>query len=132
MPATCSGRLTAATSASSTGPIKKLKRIDPAGGQVEIICDAPVGLGGTWGDDGTILFGSANSSGVFRVPFTGGVPVRLTTPAPSYIHSFPAFLPDGRHFLYFATSVRGSASARDSSWTMVGSLDGKEPKRLAP
>ena len=112
-------------------PQQKLKRIDPAGGQAEIICDAPAGLGGTWGDDGTILFGAANSSGIFRVSSAGGVPVRVTTPEPSSIHSFPAFLPDGRHFLYFLTQGPGR-QAHDTSWTMVGSLDGKEAKRLAP
>jgi len=35
-------------------------------------------LGGTWLDDDTIVFGSCASSGLRRVPATGGVPQAVT------------------------------------------------------
>jgi dipeptidyl aminopeptidase/acylaminoacyl peptidase len=93
----------------------KLKRIDSSGGQPQILGDAIFGLGGDWGDDGTILFatGEANS-GISRVAANGGVPVEITTPAPSSSYSFPHFLPDGRHFLYLAKPEEFS-SARDET-----------------
>jgi Tol biopolymer transport system component len=84
----------------------KLKKVQIAGGPPMVLCDAPVGRGGTWSRDNVILFTSSNSGGVLRVSSNGGAPVVVTTvdPAHETSHRWPHFLPDGRHFLYTATS----------------------------
>ncbi len=87
----------------------KLRRVPARGGPVEEICDAPAGRGGSWGADGTILFSPTGTGGIFRVPASGGPPrpvTRLTKPHET--HRWPAWLPDGRHFLFVAwASVAG-------------------------
>jgi len=90
----------------------KLKRVPVAGGLPQTICDAPAAAterdmagGGTWNSDGIIVFSTGVSSSLMRVLAAGGpaTPVtRLDTSAGETRHSWPQFLPDGRHILYFA------------------------------
>jgi serine/threonine protein kinase len=62
----------------------KLQKIDVTGGPPQVICDAPIAgggssTGGTWGRDGTIIFGNgAPGTGLFRVASGGGTPVAVT------------------------------------------------------
>ncbi len=95
----------------------KLKKIDIEGGPPQVLCDVGPGVGGgTWNQDGTIVFVADR---LFRVPGTGGTPVALATTAPSDERPgprFPWFLPDNRHFLYAAGSPNKIyAGAIDSS-----------------
>ena len=86
----------------------KLKRIEAAGGTPEILCDAPLGFGGTWNSAGVILFAPAqNSVGLHQVSDRGGVPTPVTSldgARLEYQHTFPRFLPDGRHFVFLVWS----------------------------
>ncbi|MGE5277434.1 MAG: protein kinase domain-containing protein [Acidobacteriota bacterium] len=105
----------------------KLMRIDASGGSVQVLCDATSPRGGSWGSRGTILF-SVNTGGeVHRVPENGGEPTVL----PALVsrgrgsYRWPTFLPDGRHFLYFA--LGGNPN---SIGIFAGSLDSSETTRL--
>jgi eukaryotic-like serine/threonine-protein kinase len=107
----------------------KIKKIDIATGLVQVICDFAAdrrGFSGSWNRDGTIIF-FVGALGIYRVPASGGTP----TPIPGFEKSeevlkrWPQFLPDGKHFLYLATTV-----AKSSSEVMVGSIDGGESKHL--
>jgi Tol biopolymer transport system component len=113
---------------------QKLMRIDALGGQPQIVCDAPLGLGGDWSRDGTILFSpSANEgSGIYRVSASGGTPVEVTHPATAakVKHVFPVLLPDGRHFLYLVRPNSFEGQSGEGT-IFVGSLESKETKRLA-
>lgn len=102
----------------------KLKRLDIAGGSPKDLADAPQGYGGAWNDGGTIIF-CANNRDLFRIPSDGGEPKQLThLQRPQQTsHRQPWFLPDGRHFLYFATGAEGRG-------IYVDSLDQSKPKRL--
>ena len=80
----------------------KLKRIEVSGGLPLAIADAPVGRGGTWNEDGVILFAPTANSPLFRVPASGGAAVAVTTLERHVSHRYPFFLPDGRQFLFFA------------------------------
>ena len=112
------------------GGDSKLKRIDVAGGQPQIVCDAALGVGGDWGADGGILYSPDMSSGIYRVPAGGGVPVEITKPQKSRSgHSFPAFLPDGKHFLYFERPDYLQSNNRQGS-VWIASLDGKDARQL--
>ncbi len=107
-----------------------LNRIDVAGGAVRRICEAPTGRGGTWLTDGTILFTpTAIAEGLHRVAAGGGEASTFTQLDGSrheISHRWPALLPDGRHFVYYAM-----AAGRDRG-LYLGSLDGAPPRLLVP
>jgi serine/threonine protein kinase/Tol biopolymer transport system component len=102
----------------------KIKRVPASGGPVQEVWEGLQQAEGTWGKDGTILYGNAGG-GLYRVNAAGGKPVQVTTPNKELkesLHRAPYFLPDGRHFLYLAQSP---------NTIYVGSLDPAEPpKRL--
>ena len=84
----------------------KLKTIAVAGGDADTLCDAPNGRGGTWNVDGVIVFSAMFSSPLFRISATGGQPAAATVmDAHGVGHTWPQFLPDGRHFLYYERST---------------------------
>ena len=109
---------------------KKLKKIDIAGGPALTICDAD-GLGGSWNQEGTILF-ALPSSPLYRIPASGGTPVAVTKLDVSKhvtTHRYPHFLPDGRHFLYLAANLAGGPND-PANQIHVASLDGREDKAI--
>ena len=113
----------------------KLKKIDTAGGTPQTLSNLPSGVrprGGAWGSDGVILFVAADI--IYRVPATGGeqIPVLGGEQAPANAPGGarpntasvrPCFLPDGRHFLHYAT-------APQEAGIYLASLEGKEGRRL--
>jgi len=106
----------------------KLKKVDVLGGPPQTLCDAPTSQGATWNRDGVILFTPNILSPLHRVSSAGGPATPVTTLDPSreeVSHRWPYFLPDGKHFLFFARS-----NQPEKSGFHVGSLDSKEVKRL--
>jgi eukaryotic-like serine/threonine-protein kinase len=106
----------------------KFKKVDLSGGAPQTICDAPSNAGGSWSRDGMIIFSRGVADGLYSVPAAGGTPIRVTEVDGSLNeleHSWPVFLPDGRHFLYLARNAQPENSA-----IYVGTLDSKERKRL--
>ncbi len=106
----------------------KLKKVDLSGGASQTLADAQVNRGGTWNQDGVILFAPAFDGGLFRVSASGGTVTPVTsldTSRRQSAHSWPHFLPDGRHFIYLA---RGSN--RQDNGIYLGSLDSGESKLL--
>jgi Tol biopolymer transport system component len=106
----------------------KLKKLEWSGGPVQTICDAPSGRGGTWNRDGVIVFTpeARLGGGLYRVSASGGTPVQISTPDQvrgEDSHRYPVFLPDGKHFLYFAPSFSGQKGV---DAIFVGSLDSNE------
>jgi Tol biopolymer transport system component len=100
----------------------KLKRIDASGGPAQELCPAVLGRGGTWNKEGVILFAPAVKAGLWRVSDRGGgVATRLDGFHEDAVR-FPAFLPDGRHFLYHLGLWGGD--------TYLGSLDAGAPRLL--
>ena len=83
----------------------RLQRVELAGGSPLTICEVPGMIGGAWGDEGRIIFGSLGT-GLFQIFAVGGKPSSLTTLDMSRgenTHRSPQILPGGR-FLYFARS----------------------------
>ena len=106
----------------------KLKVVDIAGGPVRTICDVPLGRGGTWNKHDDILFAPNILGPLFRVSSAGGKPVRVTALNASRGeegHRWPRFLPDGRHFLYFAAGRDPELSGID-----VGVIDSEQGRRI--
>ncbi len=92
---------------------RKLWKLSLAGG-------SPVALGevgnnprgGSWGEDGTIVVGLSQTSGLHRVPAAGGAlePLtRLDLAAGETSHRWPQVLPGGKHVLF-------SSLTEESSW----------------
>jgi len=85
----------------------KLKRADIGGGGAETLATLDNQIGGlAWGRGNDILFAS-NNHGLRRIAPSGGAVVEITQRDAALEESFhdcPAFLPDGRHFLYLGYS----------------------------
>ena len=107
---------------------RKLKRTDVGGGSVLTVCDAPAGRGGTWNQNDTIVFAPGIISALYRVAAGGGTPAQLTTVNESEpAHRFPAFLPDGHHYLYTAYGP-----TRDKDTLFLADLESKERQAVIP
>jgi len=110
----------------------KLQKIDAAGGPAFVICEAPNGRSGGWNRDGVIIFSADPSSGIVRVPASGGRPAPVTALDASHgetTHRWATFLPDGLHFLYMAAS-HGAGAKSETNAVYVGRLDAKERELL--
>ena len=106
----------------------KLKKIEASGGPPQVLCDPRVGRGGAWNREGVILFAPFPTGPLYRVAESGGDPspvTKLDSARQENSHRWPAFLPDGRHFLFVARSVQSENRA-----VYVGSLDSKVTRRL--
>ena len=85
----------------------KLKKIALAGGAAQTIADLRSYVGGCWVSDDAIVI--AISTGLVRIPSSGGVPVPLTEidrNGGETFHAAGAPLRDGRHFFYYRGRVR--------------------------
>jgi serine/threonine protein kinase len=81
-----------------------LKIADVAGRSVIDLCAIEQGRGGAWNSRGEIVFGT-RTTGLFRIPATGGSPFLLTkVHSREANHRFPTFLPDGDHVVYVVQS----------------------------
>jgi len=77
----------------------ELKIVSAAGGAPRTLTAALNPTGGTWNDAGVILFGS--EPGLSRVDAVGGELTAVTMRQGGNLHSRPAFLPEGRHFIFW-------------------------------
>jgi hypothetical protein len=103
----------------------KLKTVEAIGGSVTELCAAPTERGGAWNGDNVILFAPTNSGPLQRLTL-GGTPTPATELAKGErSHRWPAFLPDGRHYLYFV-GVGDNLTGE----IRVGSLDSKTTARV--
>jgi len=109
----------------------KLKKIEAAGGPVQTLCDAASGRGGSWNNDGVIIFtpSAQLGTGMFRISVAaGGAPTPISTPdvrRGGNTHRWPVFLPDGRHYLYLEANVRGGSEV---DGIYMGLLDSNEKR----
>jgi Tol biopolymer transport system component/predicted Ser/Thr protein kinase len=88
----------------------KLKRIDPSGGPATILAVAVGARGGTWGEDGTIIFAPQTNGGLRKIPAAGGTPAACTqrdAASHEVTHRWPQFLPGGRRFIYLTQDTDG-------------------------
>jgi eukaryotic-like serine/threonine-protein kinase len=104
----------------------KLKRLDIGGGAPQTLAAVTTSArGGTWNADGVILFSPITTSGLFRVPASGGQAVAVTKLVQQTNHRLPFFLPDSRQFLFLAQG------APEATGIYLGSLDSAQTWRLA-
>jgi Tol biopolymer transport system component len=85
----------------------KLKKISVQGGAAVTLCDAPNPAGGSWGEDGNIIFAPNGRAGLSLVSEVGGIPQPLTQldqQKGDTTHRFPQILPGGQAVLFMAGS----------------------------
>ena len=90
---------------------------------------------GAWGPDDTIVYASAATGGLRRVPAAGGQPEQLTTSEDGAVHGWPEFLPGGQAVL-FTRGIPldpGIAAVTIDSGEVVDILPGgSDPRFVAP
>ncbi len=81
----------------------ELRKLSLASGTVRRVCELPLGSpgpAGAWNNEGTIVFSTGSTKGLYSVSAAGGEARPLTTPDEGTHHWWPQFLPDGRRFLF--------------------------------
>jgi Tol biopolymer transport system component len=107
----------------------EIRKLSLATGTVQTICTLPQpdAVGGTWAQDGTLLFATGGAGArVYAVPAGGGEVQPLTTHDASRGetgHYWPQLLPDGRRFLF----VVGSSG--ENAGLFMASLDRPDERR---
>jgi serine/threonine protein kinase/Tol biopolymer transport system component len=105
-----------------------LLRAELAGSAPTVIArNVGVSVGGTWNQDGAILFGIFGASPLLRVAAMGGAPVPLNgLAAEGTFNAYPNFLPDGDRFLFASVAPDESGELR------IGALSTGTSQRLMP
>jgi Tol biopolymer transport system component len=100
----------------------KLKRLDIDAGDSQGLANVLTPAGGTWNQDGVILYVANDSAGVLQISAAGGEPRRAT--AGDLATRLPQFLPDGKHFLFYV------ASGTVPAGVYVGELGNQDVRRI--
>ncbi len=106
-----------------------LKKVPAAGGPVTVLAETPNPRGGSWNQDNVIVYEPDYRDSLWRISAAGGAPaVRLTKfeTGKHTTHRWPRFLPDGKHFLFFATNHSGGSE----QGIYFGSLEDGSYKRV--
>jgi serine/threonine protein kinase/Tol biopolymer transport system component len=106
----------------------KMKRLEASGGGLQVLADAPVPRGGSWNQDGIILFAPGAAGGLSRVSAAGGTVEQVTaldSKKNEDSHRWPCFLPDGQHFVFLVRSGLTTGAAQ-----LYGSSLGSKDKTL--
>jgi hypothetical protein len=108
----------------------KLAKIAASGGPVAVLADAPNPRGGSWSANDVIVFAPDFLGGLQKVSAQGGTsqPATLIEKTKHDTHRWPWFLPDGKHFLFLATSHIGGDPKPNGIY--FGSVDNKEIRQI--
>jgi serine/threonine-protein kinase len=101
----------------------QLKKVPTQGGPVRTIASAPLGFGGVWAPDGTIVFAPTNASALSRVSSEGGTvtgATALDTSRGEFSHRWPELSSDGKAVLF----TSGAEGSWDDAEIVVQPLDG--------
>jgi eukaryotic-like serine/threonine-protein kinase len=104
----------------------KLKKISTQGGAAVMLCDASNDRGGSWSEDGTIVFTPVIRAALSKVSSAGGPPQPLTTldkQAGDLTHRWPQVLPGGKAVLF--TSSITTASYEDAEIVVYSMSSGQ-------
>ncbi len=109
----------------------KLKKISIAGGPPLALANVQLNpRNGSWNEEGVILFSPNSLSSIHKVAAAGGPVTEVTKLSQGETtHRWATFLPDGKHFLYFAGS-HGAPSESETNAIYVRTLDNPQPKLL--
>jgi serine/threonine protein kinase len=108
----------------------KVMRIAATGGPIATVADAPNSRGGSWSANDVIVFAPDFVGPMAKVSAQGGTaePATVLDRAKHTTHRWPWFLPDGKHFIFLATSHTGGDPKQNGIY--FGSLDSKETHQV--
>ena len=105
----------------------KLQKMSVSGGTPQALANVLSSRGGSWGSQNIIVYAPDTASGLWRINADGSGNAPLTNDLfalhkEQQTHRWPVFLPDGRHFLYWAGNF---ANVKDdkSSGIVLGDID---------
>ncbi|MFN0101735.1 MAG: protein kinase domain-containing protein, partial [Bryobacteraceae bacterium] len=103
----------------------KTKKIAVEGGAAVTLCDAPLGYGGSWGDDGNIIAALDFRTVLARIPAGGGKPEPVTKMAAGEdTHRWPQVLP-GSQIVLFTAATASTFSYDDANIDMISLRTGE-------
>ena len=106
-----------------------LKKVELAGGNVTILANAANPNGGTWGDNGLIIFNRAPTLDLWRVSANGGELKQLPRLSSELQHAYwPQLLPGGKVLL--VTGVNGQGDNVDEESVKTVSLKDGQSRTL--
>ena len=112
----------------------KLQKIAVSGGTPQPLTSVLAARGGTWGRQNVIVYAPDPSSPLWRINAdgSGAAPITAELMAANSLqqtHRWPVFLPDGKHFLYWAGNFSNAPDDKISG-IYLGSIDDKQQKRV--
>jgi Tol biopolymer transport system component len=111
----------------------KLKKISVQGGAAVTLCDAPNDRGGSWGEDGTIVFTPDNRVALSKVSSAGGMPQPLTMldkQGGEATQRWPQVLPGGKAVLFTSNTTAGTLAGFEDSDIVVYSTASGQRKTV--
>lgn len=104
----------------------KLNKVLAGGGPVIALAAADNPRGGTWCSNDVIVYAGNFQSALMKVNASGGPPEEATRldATKHTTHRWPWCLPDGKHFIYLATSHQGGTPAENGIY--YAGFDGKD------
>jgi serine/threonine-protein kinase len=93
----------------------ELKKISISGGTPLTLAKVARARGASWGESDVIVFSESPSSGLFKIPATGGEPQPLTTidaAQKEFSHRWPQVLPGGRQVLFTVLTTDEAGTGR--------------------
>ncbi len=116
---------------------QQLRTVDIASGRAVTIAEIEFGSssGGSWNEEGQIIFSTGDPLTIYRVSETGGTPESVVVRDLSLPYSrSPHFLPDGHHFIYLESvppqELEPGPSQGSSQFLCIGTLDADPCKRV--
>jgi eukaryotic-like serine/threonine-protein kinase len=94
----------------------KLKKISVQGGAAITLCDVVGDRGGSWGEDGTVVFAPDNRVALFKVSSAGGTPQPLSAldkQTAEITQRWPQVLPGGKAVLFTSSTHGGNYEDAD-------------------
>ena len=103
-------------------------KIAAAGGPVATVADAPNSRGGSWSASDVIVFAPDFTGPLAKVSAQGGAaePATVINRTTHTTHRWPWCLPDGKHFIFLATSHTGGDPKESGIY--FGSIDSTETR----
>jgi serine/threonine protein kinase len=110
-----------------------VRTYDTVSETVVTVCECSQGRGGSWTDDGRIIFAPRFRGGLVIVDATGGVPVPLTTLDEDLhtSHRWPFVIPGSTRYLFSAVSDRPGEAANNAIY-LADFASKRPPQRLQP
>jgi len=107
----------------------KLLKMPATGGTPQVLASVLSARGGSWGSRDVIVYSPDTGSGLWRINADGSAAAPFLTfgGKEEQTHRWPAFLPDGEHFLYWAGNFSNAKEDRYSG-IYLSSLGSKEKK----